>query len=95
VTRLAETEVRVLTVARRNDNEMKVVDNRVEDVGHSFQQGVTKPGHNSPQGGGPTRDMDQATQALTLISSSSSGLYSDFGPRSAGEYGPIRLRYSQ
>ena len=56
---------------------------------------VVKYRDESPQGGGPARDMDQATiQALTFISSSSSGLYSDFGPRSAGECGAIRFRYS-
>jgi hypothetical protein len=91
VARLAETEVQVLTVTRLNDA-MKVVDNRVEDfnsgvheIGHSSQQGGTKLEHESPRGGEPTRDTDQSTtQALTFLSSSSSGLYSDFGPRGAG-----------
>ena len=97
VARQAETEIQVLAVARRND-EIRVVDNRAEDlhnIAQSSQQGGKIQGHESPQGGGPARDMDQSTiQAPTFISSSSSGLYSDFGPRSAGECGAIRFKYS-
>jgi hypothetical protein len=102
VARLAETEVQVLTATRRNDNEMKVVDNRVEDfnrevheIGQSPQQCGSKPRHESPRGEGPTHDVDQSTQALTFLSSSSSGLYSDFGRTGAGEYDSISLMYFQ
>ena len=52
---LAETVVEVMTVIRRNDDEVKVLDNSVEvlnsevyDTGHSSKQGGSKPGHESP-----------------------------------------------
>ena len=97
VARLAETEIQVLTVTRRNDNEMQVVDNRAEDfnsevheIGHSSKQGGSKPGHELPWGKGPTRDTDQSSLAPTFISSSSGGLYSDI-VRRGGEYGPSEL----
>ena len=94
VARLAETEVQVLTVTRRNDDEITAVDDRVgvfngevHVIGHSSQQCGTESGDESPWDGGPTRDTHQSSMAL--LSSPSSGLYSDFGRRSGGKYGPI------
>ena len=94
----AETEIQVLTVTRRNDNEMRIMENRpedfsseVHDIGHSFKQGGSRLGHELPQGRGPTRDTDQFSLAPTFISSSSSGLYSDFVRWGGGEYGPSEL----
>ena len=91
---LAEKEIQVLTVARRTDDEIKVVDDgvgvfnsEVHVTGHSSQQGCTESGHESTRDGGPTRDTDKSS--IALISSSDSGPYSDFERRSEGKYGPI------